>query len=65
MAEMALEDVGTGCCDDGAVAYTEHEGMLDGLDVVVPMAVHQVSYQAARGLGQVVGVLLNDLVEGY
>ena len=38
--------------------------MLDALHVVVPMAIHQVGHHASGCLGQVGGLLLNDLVEG-
>ena len=37
--------------------------MLDGLHVVIPMAIHQVGDKTARSLGQVGGILLDDLVE--
>ena len=36
--------------------------MLDRLYIVIPMAIHQISYQSARSLWQILRILLDDLV---
>ena len=49
---------------DSVAGHVAHERMRNRLDIVVPMAIHQVVDHAACRFGQVVGLLLNDVVEG-
>ena len=37
--------------------------MLDAFHVVVPVAVHQIGDQTTSSLGQIIGILLDDVVE--
>ena len=37
--------------------------MLDRLYIVIPMAIHKVGYLSACSLWEVIGILLNDLME--
>ena len=37
--------------------------MLDALHIVIPVAIHQVCHQTACSLWQVIGILLDDVVE--
>ena len=59
---FALQNVGGGANTVGS--DLGHEGMGDALHIMVPVAVHQVGHQAAGGLGQVGGILLDNLMEG-
>ena len=39
--------------------------MLDAFHIVVPVAIHQISNPATSGFGQVVGILLDNLMERH
>ena len=49
---------------DGIVVDSSHEGMGDGLNVMVPMTVVQVCDDTAGSLGQVRRILLDDVIIG-
>ena len=61
---LAVQHVNAFCGDGKTIGHSEDEGVLDALDVVVPVAIHEVGDATACGLGQVGGVLLDNLMEG-
>ena len=48
----------------GITTYGTEERVLDALHVMVPVTVHQVGDTTTGSLGQVIGILLDNLMEG-
>ena len=52
-----------GIVGNDIVTDTTEEWMLDAFYIVVPVAIHQVGHVTSGGFGQVVGILLYDVME--